>query len=101
MRRLKIQFIFCLIFLCIVVAACLASYHYKIPAELWEELVPLPEQGDIVIVKIAEGLNARQAAHEFQAQGALSSGTFNDLARWMTKLKVDRKIRPGIYHVIK
>ena len=101
MRRLKIKFIICLIFLCLVVIACLVSQHYKIPAELWEELVPLPEQGDIVIVKIAEGLNARQAAHEFQAQGALLNGNFNDLARWMTKLKVDRKIRPGIYHVIK
>ena len=101
MRRFKIKFIFCLIFLCAVIAGCLAAHRYKFPAELWEELVPLPEQGDVVIVKIPEGLNARQAAREFENQGALLNGNYNELARWMTKLQVDRKIRPGIYHVIK
>ncbi|MBQ9565887.1 MAG: endolytic transglycosylase MltG [Synergistaceae bacterium] len=82
-----------------VIAAGVFSFYFKIPEPLWEGLLPLPE-GDHVAVLVEPGMNARQAAHAFEEQGALD-GTASRLAYWMTRLGVDRKIQAGRYYVVR
>lgn len=103
-RRLKLKFkiIFFAIIFGAVLGSCTYAYYYKIPEKFWEKLIPVPENGDRVIVLIEAGINARQAAREFERQGALEDGeNYAKLVYWLTRLNVDRKIRPGHYNVIK
>lgn len=89
--------IFLLLF--ILSAAGYSSYHLKVPAPFWEYMIPIPE-GEAVSVVIEQGMTASQAARAFEIQGALIDGTPIDLARWMMKFGLDRKIRAGHYSVV-
>ena len=62
-------------------------------------MIPIPE-GEAVSVVIEQGMTASQAARAFEIQGALVDGTPIDLARWMMKFGLDRKIRAGHYSVV-
>ena len=81
-------------------AAAYSAYHLKVPAQFWEYMIPVPEEGIKVSVKIDSGMNALQAARAFELQGALEYGSPVELARWLVKFGIDRKIRAGHYSVI-
>ena len=100
-RNRKVFFLFIFVFLLIwgVIAAGAFSYYYKNPSDFWDGLIPLPE-GPKVNVVIEAGMNATQAARAFELQGALEKGTPLQLARWMTKFGIDKKIRAGHYSVV-
>ena len=100
-RGRKIFFLFISMFLLLwgVIAAGAFSYYYKAPANFWEGIIPLPE-GSKVNVVIEQGMNASQAARAFEVQGALEKGTPAQLARWMVKFGIDKKIRAGHYSVV-
>jgi UPF0755 protein len=62
------------------------------------ELEGIPENaGGEIEVLILPGQNAADAASEFERSGAVTKS--RDLARWMVKLGIDRRIKPGIYTV--
>ncbi|MDR1623316.1 MAG: endolytic transglycosylase MltG [Synergistaceae bacterium] len=75
------------------------AFFLKFPHEFWDRMLPLPH-GELKVVVIRPGLNARQCAMTFYEQGALTDSPAA-LTRWMTRLKIDRKIRPGQYRVKK
>ena len=76
-----------------------AAFYMKLPHEFWDRLLPIPH-GEMKVVVIKPGLNARQCAQAFYDQGALTDSP-SDLARWMARLGIDRRIRPGQYRVNK
>ncbi len=80
-------------------AGAYSAYYLKIPAELWEHLIPIPD-GEKVNVVIEQGMTAYQAARAFEVDGALEMGTPSELAKWMVKFGLDRKIRAGHYSVV-
>ncbi|MBR0152117.1 MAG: endolytic transglycosylase MltG [Synergistaceae bacterium] len=94
-----LRFIALLLFICVIGGAGYASYNAKVPATLWEKLIPIPE-GETVTALIENGMTAAQAARAFEIHGALTSGTPSQLARWMTKFGIDRRIRAGHYSVV-
>jgi len=75
------------------------AFYMKFPHEFWDRLLPIPN-GDLKVVVIKPRLNARQCAQAFYDQEALL-GSPVELTRWMARLEIDRKIRPGQYRVIK
>ena len=89
--------LFLLIF--VLFSACYSSYHLKVPYVFWEYMIPIPE-GEKVSVHIENGMTASQAARAFEIQGALVTGSPVQLAQWMIKFGLDRKIRPGHYSVV-
>ena len=98
-RRFIFSGIIFFLLLFIFGAAAYSSYHLKVPAPFWEYMIPIPE-GETVNVVIEQGMTASQAARAFEIQGALEKGTPIDLARWMMKFGLDRKIRAGHYSVV-
>ena len=98
-RRIFFVFIFLFLLLWSAIAAGAFSYYYKYPSKFWEGIIPLPEGSKINIV-IEPGMNASQAARAFEIQGALDKGTPSQLARWMVKFGIDKKIRAGHYSVV-
>lgn len=100
-RSRKIFFVFILLFLLLwsAIAAAAISYYYKAPLNFWEGIIPLPEGSKINVV-IEQGMNASQAARAFEIQGALEKGTPSQLAHWMVKFGIDKKIRAGHYSVV-
>ena len=97
--RFILRAIIFLLLLSVLGGACYSSYRYKVPAQLWESLIPIPE-GEKVSVVIEQGMTASQAARAFEVHGALERGTPSELARWMVKFGLDRKIRAGHYSVV-
>ena len=89
--------LFLLIF--IMAAAGYSSYYLKVPAKLWEELIPIPE-GDTISVLIQPGITASQAARAFEFAGALDKGSPVELTKWFVKFGIDKKIRAGHYNVV-
>ena len=83
----------------ILSVASYSSYHLKVPESFWEYVIPIPD-GEKISVVIEQGMTATQAARAFEIQGALEKGTPIDLARWMVKFGLDRKIRAGHYSVV-
>jgi UPF0755 protein len=79
-----------------MLAAAVAYGVLGIYLELWRERVP-ENAGQEVEVLITPGLNAAQVAAEFERRGAVTSS--KDLASWMKRIGIDRKIRPGTYRV--
>lgn len=57
--------------------------------------------GTPAAVRIPTGVNARQAAEEFAAAGVVEQGRGGELARWMGRFSIDRRLRPGVYSVKK
>ena len=102
-RRKRRRFIFSgiLLFLLIFIlsAAGYSSYHLKVPEAFWEYIIPIPE-GETVSVVIEQGMTAAQAARQFEVHGALERGRPSELAKWMVKFGLDRKIRAGHYSVV-
>jgi len=94
-----LYFFLLILLLCATGAAAYAAYYLKIPAQLWEDLIPIPE-GHKVNVLIEPGMTALQAARAFEIQGALDNDTPFKLARWMVKFGIDKKIRAGHYSVV-
>lgn len=82
-----------------MVSAGLVSYYFKTPSELWEKFIPIPE-GKTINVAIESGMTAAQAARAFEFQGALEKGSPAQLARWLVKFGIDKKIRAGHYTVV-
>ena len=76
-----------------------SAYNAKVPASFWEYMIPIPE-GETVSVVIEQGMTASQAARAFEIQGALLDGSPLELAQWMVKFGLDRKIRAGHYSVV-
>ena len=97
------KYLFILIIFVLLVAGTSAagfySYVRKLPANLWEKLIPVPE-GDTVSVVIEPGMTASQAARAFEVHGALTRGSPAQLARWMMKFGIDKRIRAGHYAVV-
>ena len=98
-RRFILKGIFFLLLLFILAAGAYSSYHLKVPASFWEHVIPIP-QGETVNVVIEQGMTASQAARAFELDGALERGTPSELAKWMVKFGLDRKIRAGHYSVV-
>lgn len=102
-RKRSKRFIFSgvLLFLLIFVlsAAGYSAYNLKVPALFWEYMIPIPE-GETVNVVIEQGMTASQAARAFEIHGALERGRPSDLAKWLVKFGLDRKIRAGHYSVV-
>ncbi|HRV97381.1 MAG TPA: endolytic transglycosylase MltG [Aminobacteriaceae bacterium] len=64
--------------------------------------LPLPNgSGELLPVMVQTGMNARQAADEFVAAGIVEKGRAASFARWMVRFSIDRRLRPGVYHVRK
>jgi UPF0755 protein len=76
-----------------------AAFFLKVPHEFWDRMLP-PSHGELKVVVIRPGLNARQCAMAFYEQGALTDSPAA-LTWWMGRLKIDRKIRSGQYRVKK
>ena len=83
---------------CVAIAVAF-SYYFKMPSEIWEDLLPIPT-GDKVNIVIESGMNARQAARAFEFGGALENGSPADLARWLIKFGIDKRILAGQYSVV-
>ena len=66
------------------------------PAEWWHEYLP-SGSGEPLSVLVKPGMNAAEAAREFEAAGVLSKGKASDLGRWMTRFAIDRRLKPGLY----
>ncbi len=100
-RSRKFLLISIIIFVLVVAtsAACFMSYRMKIPSEFWEKYIPIPE-GNKINVSIENGMTAMQAARAFEFQGALDKGTPIQLARWLVRFGIDKKIRAGHYSVV-
>lgn len=79
-------------------AACV-SFYMKRPSALWERLFPIPE-GEMRVVLIHPGTNARQIAQAFYDQDALTEPPAR-LARWMARFSLDRSFQPGSYRVMR
>ena len=62
-------------------------------------MIPIPEGGTVNVV-VEQGMTASQAARAFEIHGALESGTPVELAKWMIKFGLDRKLRAGHYSVV-
>lgn len=86
-----------LLFLAGLGAGTVMCFRMKIPWEFWDEILPVAH-GEMKIVIVKPGLNARQCAQAFFDQGALTDSPA-DLARWMARFGIDRKFRPGQYRV--
>jgi UPF0755 protein len=58
----------------------------------------VPERaGETIEVLVEQGWGAREAASEFERAGAVTNA--GDLAKWMAKMGIDRKLLPGAYRV--
>ena len=79
--------------------SAIASYYLKKPSEFWERFIPIPE-GQTVSVPVETGMTAYQAARSFEVHGALTNGSPSDLAKWMIKFGIDKRIRAGHYSVV-
>jgi len=75
------------------------AFYMKFPHEFWDKLLPIPHD-ELKVVVIKPRLNGRQCAQAFYDQGALLS-TPEELVDWMVRLRIDRKIRPGQYRVVR
>ena len=102
-KRANTRFIFSgvalFLLLFVLSAAAYSSYYLKVPAAFWERVIPIPE-GEKVSVIIENGMTASQAARAFEIQGALERGNPIELAKWLVKFGLDRKIRAGHYSVV-
>jgi len=89
-----------LVFFALVTAAALGFAYRTVycPAEWWHEYLPAGE-GEPVAVLVRQGMNARRAAEEFESAGVLEGGKASDLARWMTRFSIDRRLKPGMYRI--
>ena len=71
-----------------------------LPPQWWDLRFSLGT-GTPETVRIPSGVNARQAAEEFVAAGVVEKGRGGELARWMGRFSIDRRLRPGVYSVKK
>ena len=97
--RSLIKTVLLLLVLVMAAGSAIASYYLKKPSELWERFIPIPE-GETVSVSVEQGMTAAQAARAFEVHGALTKGSPADLAKWMIKFGIDKKIRAGHYSVV-
>jgi UPF0755 protein len=79
------------------VGVCTTAFFMKYPHEFWDRMLPLPRE-EMMVVVLRPGMNGRQCAVAFYEQGALTEHPVL-LTRWMARLGIDRKIRPGQYRV--
>lgn len=98
-RKFLLYSFLLILLMCATGAAAYAAYYLKIPAQFWEEFIPIPD-GHKVEVLIEPGMTAFQAARAFEIQGALDNDTPLQLSRWMIKFGIDKKIRAGHYSVV-
>jgi UPF0755 protein len=86
--------------LALIAAAGLVFVYRTVyyPAEWWHSYLPAGS-GEPVPVMVSQGMNARRAAEQFEAAGILEKGNASDLARWMTRFSIDRKLKPGMYKI--
>ena len=101
-KRLRKYLLLLIIIFILAIGTTAAGYYSfvnKIPANLWERFIPIPE-GDTISVAIEPGMTASQAARAFELNGALTRGSPAQLARWMVKFGIDKRIRAGHYTVV-
>lgn len=100
-RKPKLYGIFIIFFMLswAAIAGIAFSYYTKTPLKFWDGLLPIPD-GNTISVTISSGMTALQAARAFEIQGALESGSPSQLARWLAKFGIDKKIRAGNYSVV-
>lgn len=79
----------------------IAALHYSAwgmrMASFHEDETGKDKLGQEIEVLIVPGQNAMEVAAEFERLGAVKRA--RELAKWMGRLGIDRKIRPGIYRV--
>ncbi|MDR3279029.1 MAG: endolytic transglycosylase MltG [Synergistaceae bacterium] len=80
-----------LLLLCVI-----ASGVAGICMEMYRESVPA-SAGSVVEVLVFPGQSAREIASEFERAGAVTSAA--QLAKWMSRAGIDRKMIPGVYRV--
>lgn len=71
-----------------------------LPPQWWDLRFSLGT-GTPSVVRIPSGVNAREAAEEFVTAGVVEKGRGGELARWMGRFSIDRRLRPGVYSVKK
>ena len=71
-----------------------------LPPQWWDLRFSLGT-GTPAAVRIPSGVNAREAAEEFVTAGVVEKGRGGELARWMGRFSIDRRLRPGVYEVKK
>ncbi|MDR1977434.1 MAG: endolytic transglycosylase MltG [Synergistaceae bacterium] len=98
MKKRSLLILFLVLFL-LGLGAGATAFFMKFPYEFWDRLLP-PSHGELKVVIVRPGLNARQCALAFYEQGALTDSPAA-LARWMSRLGIDRKFRSGQYRVRK
>ena len=94
-----IKIIMLLLVMVLAAGSAVASYYMKRPSEFWEKFIPIPD-GETISVPVEQGMTAAQAARAFEVHGALTKGSPSDLAKWMIRFGIDKKIRAGHYSVV-
>ena len=94
-----IKIIMLLLVMVLAAGSAIASYYMKRPSEFWEKFIPIPD-GETISVPVEQGMTAAQAARAFEVHGALTKGSPSDLAKWMIRFGIDKKIRAGHYSVV-
>lgn len=87
--------------LLLIFGAALAGFAYRTifyPASWWHEYLPAGS-GEPVEVLVRPRISAREAAKAFEAAGLLRGGNAQNLARWMTRFGIDRRLKPGVYKI--
>jgi len=87
-------------FLVIALSLALYAWIVSLPAGWWDGFLP-PGTGEPLPVLIREGLNARRAAEEFAVSGVIEPRRGGELARWLARFSIDRRLRPGLYMIRK
>ncbi|MDR3076289.1 MAG: endolytic transglycosylase MltG [Synergistaceae bacterium] len=64
--------------------------------ELYRESIP-ERAGELIEIRVEQGQSARDAAAEFERAGAVTSA--GELAKWMARIGIDKKLLPGVYRV--
>lgn len=86
----------------LVMGASLALFIriVSFPPEWWDLLLP-PGTGTFLPVLVKNGMDAGQAAEKFAAAGVIEKDRDHELARWMVRFSIDRRLQPGVYMVKK
>jgi UPF0755 protein len=80
----------------LLLAAAVAFGAAGIYIEMERALIP-ERYGQTTEVIVSEGRSAGEAAAEFERMGAVTNG--RELARWMVRNGIDKKLLPGMYRV--
>ncbi len=86
--------VFCIMAFVGAVASYVALLFFLLPRLV--DSIPLGT-GEVEEARISLGVTAFEAARELERQGFVSNA--HVLARWMAKMGIDRKLKPGLYRI--